>query len=102
MAVQLSSSTGQQTVLVTTEWVAEHLNDASIRIIEVDVDTKAYAEGHVPNAIGWAWDTQLCDTVRRDIIPKATFEQLLGTSGRDNNKTVILYGGKHNWCAAWG
>jgi thiosulfate/3-mercaptopyruvate sulfurtransferase len=88
-------------VLVTTEWVADHLSDASVRIVEVDVDTKAYAEGHVPNAIGWAWDTQLCDTVRRDIIPKAKFEQLLGACGIDNNTTVILYGDNNNWFAAW-
>jgi len=101
MAVQVSSSAAQQTVLVTTEWVAEHLNDASIRIVEVDVDTKAYGEGHVPNAVGWAWDTQLCDTVRRDIIPKAKFEQLMGVSGIDNDTTVILYGDNNNWFAAW-
>src|SRR3989338_1377977 len=101
MAVQLSSPTGQQTVLVTTEWAAEHLNDASIRIVEVDVDTKAYGEGHVPNAVGWAWDTQLCDTVRRYIIPKATFERLMWASGIDNNTTVILYGDNNNWFAAW-
>ncbi|MBI4003929.1 MAG: sulfurtransferase, partial [Candidatus Omnitrophica bacterium] len=101
MTAQVSSPAAQQTVLVTTEWVAEHLNDASIRIVEVDVDTKAYGEGHVPNAVGWAWDTQLCDTVRRDIIPKAKFEQLMGSSGIDNNTTVILYGDNNNWFAAW-
>ena len=101
MAVQMSSPAAQSTVLVTTDWVAQHLNDASIRIVEVDVDTKAYGEGHVPNAFGWAWDTQLCDTVRRDIIPKAKFEQLMGQSGIDNNTTVILYGDNNNWFAAW-
>ena len=101
MALQVSSPAAQQAVLVTTDWVAEHLNDASVRIVEVDVDTKAYGEGHVPNAVGWAWDTQLCDTVRRDIIPKATFERLMGASGIDNNTTVILYGDNNNWFAAW-
>jgi thiosulfate/3-mercaptopyruvate sulfurtransferase len=101
MTPQVSSPAAQQTVLVTTDWVAEHLNDAAIRIVEVDVDTKAYGEGHVPNAVGWAWDTQLCDTVRRDIIPKAKFEQLMGSSGIDNNTTVILYGDNNNWFAAW-
>ena len=100
MTVATSSAT-QQGVLVSTDWVAQHLNDSSIRIVEVDVDTKAYAEGHVPNAVGWAWDTQLCDTVRRDIIPKAKFEQLLGQAGIDNNTTVILYGDNNNWFAAW-
>ena len=91
MAVQTSPATQQSTVLVSTEWLAQHLSDPTIRIVEVDVDTKAYGEGHVPNAIGWAWDTQLCDTVRRDIIPKAKFEQLMGQSGIDTNTTVILH-----------
>ena len=100
MAVQTAAQS-QQTVLVSTEWVAQHLTDASIRIVEVDVDTKAYHEGHVPNAVGWAWDSQLCDTVRRDIIPKDAFEQLMGSSGIDNNTTVILYGDNNNWFAAW-
>ncbi len=100
MAVQTSPATQQQT-LVSTEWVAQHLNDAALRIVEVDVDTKAYSEGHVPNAIGWAWDTQLCDTVRRDIIPKDKFEQLLGQSGIDNATAIILYGDNNNWFAAW-
>ena len=102
MAVQTSPATGtKQAVLVSTEWVAQHLNDPSIRIAEVDVDTKAYGEGHVPNAVGWAWDTQLCDTLRRDIIPKAKFEKLLGESGIGNTTTIILYGDNNNWFAAW-
>ncbi len=102
MAVQTSpASQAQQTVLVSTDWVVQHLNDSSIRLVEVDVDTKAYQEGHVPNAIGWAWDTQLCDTLRRDIIPRAKFEQLLGRSGIDNTTAIILYGDNNNWFAAW-
>ena len=102
MAVQTSSATATQSaILVSTDWVVQHLNDSTIRIVEVDVDTKAYSEGHVPNAMGWAWDTQLCDTLRRDIIPKDTFEKLLGQSGIGNNTTVILYGDNNNWFAAW-
>jgi len=102
MAVTTSPATQQQqAVLVTTDWVAQHLNDASVRIVEVDVDTKAYGESHIPNAVGWAWDTQLCDTVRRDIIPKDKFEKLLGQSGIDNNTTTVLYGDNNNWFAAW-
>ena len=57
-------------VLVTTDWVAPHAKDANVRVVEVDVDTKAYDESHVPGAIAWAWNTQLCDTVIRDIAPK--------------------------------
>jgi len=102
MAIETSAPAAtQSTVLVSTDWVAQHLNDATLKIVEVDVDTKAYSEGHVPNALGWAWDTQLCDTHQRDIIPKHKFEQLLGASGIDNTTTVILYGDNNNWFAAW-
>src|SRR3989338_3451523 len=108
MAVQTSSPAAtQHGVLVGTDWVAQHrllharLDDAAIRIVEVDVDTTAYGKGHVPKAVGWAWDTQLCDTVRRDIIPKGAFEKLLGSSGIGNNTTIILYGDNNNWFAAW-
>ncbi len=102
MAIQTSPSTGtKQDILVTTDWVAQHGNDSGIRIVEVDVDTKAYSEGHVTNAVGWAWDTQLCDTVRRDIIPQDAFEKLLGAAGISNDTTVILYGDNNNWFAAW-
>ena len=102
MAIQTHSAMGtKQAVVVPTDWVAQHLSDFSLRIVEVDVDTKAYGEGHVPNAVGWAWDTQLCDTLRRDIIPKAKFEKLLGESGIGNNTAIILYGDNNNWFAAW-
>ena len=102
MPVQTSlKAVAGQAVLVSTDWVAQHLSDSSVRIVEVDVDTKAYGEGHVPGAAGWAWDTQLCDTVRRDIIPKAKFEQLLGGSGITPETTVVLYGDNNNWFAAW-
>ena len=100
MAVQTAPQT-KQDVLVSTDWVAEHLNDPKVRVVEVDVDTKAFSEGHVPGALGWAWDTQLCDTVRRDIIPKAKFEQLMAQAGIANNTTVVLYGDNNNWFAAW-
>ena len=88
-------------VLVSTEWVAQHLNDTTIRIVEVDVDTAAYDQGHVPNAIAWNWTTELCDTLVRDIIPPAKFEALMAKSGIANDTTVILYGDNNNWFAAW-
>ena len=75
--------------------------DANVRVVEVDVDTKAYDEGHVPGAIAWAWNTQLCDTVVRDILPKAQFEALMTQSGISNDTTVVLYGDNNNWFAAW-
>ncbi len=88
-------------VLVSTDWVKEHLTDPSVRVAEVDVDTAAYDQGHVPGAVGWNWTTQLCDTLVRDVIPKDKLEELLGTSGIDNDTTVILYGDNNNWFAAW-
>src|SRR5581483_4734187 len=88
-------------VLVNTDWVAQHSNDPNVRVVEVDVDTKAYDEGHVPGAIAWAWNTQLCDTVVRDILPKHQFENLMTQSGVDNDTTVVLYGDNNNWFAAW-
>ena len=88
-------------VLVSTEWVAEHSKDSNVRVVEVDVDTNAYKEGHVPGAIAWAWTSQLCDTLRRDILSKGQFEHLMISSGISNSTTVILYGDSNNWFAAW-
>jgi thiosulfate/3-mercaptopyruvate sulfurtransferase len=88
-------------VLVSTEWVDQHKNDPNIAIVEVDVDTAAYNEGHIPGAIAWNWQTQLCDTVQRDIIKKSDLEKLLGDSGISNDKTIVLYGDNNNWFAAW-
>ncbi len=65
-------------VLVSTDWVADHGKDPNVRVVEVDVDTKAYDEGHVPGAIAWAWNTQLCDTVVRDILPKGAVRRFDG------------------------
>ena len=87
--------------LVTTDWVAQHASDARVRIAEVDVDTKAYDEGHVPGALGWAWNSQLCDTVRRDILSPSQFEELMAASGISPDTTVVIYGDNNNWFAAW-
>jgi thiosulfate/3-mercaptopyruvate sulfurtransferase len=88
-------------VLVSTEWVAAHAKDPNVRVTEVDVDTKAYDEGHAPGAIGWAWNTQLCDTVRRDILSKEQFEELMSSSGVIPSTTLVIYGDNNNWFAAW-
>jgi thiosulfate/3-mercaptopyruvate sulfurtransferase len=97
----MSVSYAHPEVLVNTEWVASHAQDPNVRVVEVDVDTKAYEEGHVPGAIAWAWNTQLCDTKVRDILPKAAFEGLMTQSGISNDTTVVLYGDNNNWFAAW-
>jgi thiosulfate/3-mercaptopyruvate sulfurtransferase len=96
-----TGTTSASDVLVSTDWVAQHRTDANVRIVEVDVDTTAYSQGHVPGAIGWNWSTELCDTLVRDIIPKAKFEALMSKSGISNDTTVVLYGDNNNWFAAW-
>ncbi|HLE37066.1 MAG TPA: rhodanese-like domain-containing protein, partial [Candidatus Acidoferrales bacterium] len=88
-------------VLVTTEWVAQNLTNPKLRLVEVDVDTSAYDQGHVPGAAGWNWQTELQDVVRRDLVDRAAFEQLLGRTGITNDTTVIVYGDNNNWFAAW-
>ena len=88
-------------VLVSTDWVSQHAGDANVRVVEVDVNTGSYEEGHVPGAVGWSWDSQLCDTVRRDIVSRDAFEELMSSSGIGNGTTVVLYGDNNNWFAAW-
>jgi thiosulfate/3-mercaptopyruvate sulfurtransferase len=88
-------------VLVTTEWVAQNLNAPNTRLVEVDVDTTAYDQGHIPGAVGWNWQTQLQDNIRRDLIDRATLEKLLGESGISNDTTILLYGDNNNWFAAY-
>lgn len=88
-------------MLVSTDWVEKHITDPNVVIAEVDVDTKAFEEGHVPGSIGWNWQTQLCDTVQRDIIKKPDLEKLLSESGITEDTTLVLYGDNNNWFAAW-
>ncbi len=88
-------------VLVTTDWVATHGTDAGVRVVEVDVDTTAYDQGHVTGAVGWNWTTDLCDTLVRDIVSAHKLEDLLGKAGIDNRTTIVLYGDNNNWFAAW-
>ena len=88
-------------VLVSTQWAAEHSSDPNVRLVEVDVDTSAYQQGHIAGAVGWNWQTQLQDNIRRDLIEKSALEQLLGQSGISNDTTIILYGDNNNWFAAY-
>lgn len=87
--------------LVSTAWVAEHGADPGVRLVEVDVDPTFYAKGHIAGAVGWDWSTDLCDTVRRDIIDREQFERLCSTAGIGNDTIVVLYGDANNWFAAW-
>jgi thiosulfate/3-mercaptopyruvate sulfurtransferase len=88
-------------VLVTTEWVAQNLSAPNTRLVEVDVDTTAYDQGHIPGAVGWNWQTQLQDNIKRDLIDRTTLEKLLGESGISNDTTILLYGDNNNWFAAY-
>ena len=88
-------------VLVSTEWAAQNLNAPNTRFVEVDVDTTAYDQGHIPGAVAWNWQTQLQDGIRRDLIDKAALEKLLGASGVSNDTVVVLYGDNNNWFAAY-
>src|SRR5215468_5905251 len=88
-------------VLVSTDWAAQHLNAPNTRFVEVDVDTAAYDQGHLPGAVSWNWQTQLQDGIRRDLIDKAALEKLLGASGISNDTAIILYGDNNNWFAAY-
>ncbi|HZW06961.1 MAG TPA: rhodanese-like domain-containing protein, partial [Phycisphaerales bacterium] len=88
-------------VLVDPQWLKEHYKDANIRVIEVDMDPKMYAAGHVPGAIGLDWTKDLQEPVRRDIPSPRQFEKLMGERGVGNDHTVILYGDSANWFAAY-
>jgi thiosulfate/3-mercaptopyruvate sulfurtransferase len=87
--------------LVDTQWVADHLRDPSIRLVEVDVDTTAYASGHIPGAVGWNWKEDTQQPVHRDIPDATAMAQLLGRSGIGRDTTVIVYGDNNNWFATF-
>jgi thiosulfate/3-mercaptopyruvate sulfurtransferase len=89
-------------VLVSTDWVKQNLGKPGIKLVEIDVDTKAYDAGHIAGAIGFNWQTQLNDQVRRDIISKGDFEKLVGGTGISPEDTVVCYGDNNNWFAAFG
>ena len=88
-------------VLVDTQWVENHLNDASVRIVEVDENPALYAEAHIPGAIGFDWKKDLQDQVKRDFLAPQEFGELFGSRGISNDHTVVLYGDRNNWFAAY-
>jgi thiosulfate/3-mercaptopyruvate sulfurtransferase len=88
-------------VLVETGWVAEHLNDPNVRIVESDEDILLYDQGHIPNAVKIDWVADLNDPVVRDYLDRPRFEKLLSAKGIGNDTTVIFYGDKHNWWATY-
>jgi len=88
-------------VLVTTDWLAEHLGDAGLVVAEVDENPDLYDEGHVAGAIKLHWRDDLQDPIERDLIEKRPFEELMGARGVSNDTTLVLYGDKNNWFAAY-
>ena len=88
-------------VLVDADWAVQHIEDPDIRFVEVDVDTNAYDEGHIPGAVAWNWTSQLSDGVRRDIVSREELSRLLSECGIGPETTIVLYGDNNNWFAAW-
>jgi thiosulfate/3-mercaptopyruvate sulfurtransferase len=88
-------------VLVSSDWVQEHLDDDSIRIVEVDENPALYAESHIPGAIGFDWQKDLQDQVKRDFLGPQEFGELFGSRGISNDHTIVLYGDRNNWFAAY-
>jgi thiosulfate/3-mercaptopyruvate sulfurtransferase len=87
--------------LVDTGWLAEHLDDPTVRIIEVDEDVEAYKGSHIPNAVAWDWSLDLHHPVRRDFLDRDGFNKLLNNAGVGPDTTIVLYGGNNNWFAAY-
>jgi thiosulfate/3-mercaptopyruvate sulfurtransferase len=88
-------------VLVEPEWLEQHLDDDSIRIVEVDENPALYLEAHIPGAIGFDWRTDLQDQVKRDFLGPEDFGELFGSHGISNDHEVVLYGDRNNWFAAY-
>jgi len=88
-------------VLVTTDWLAEHLTEPGLVVAEVDENTDLYEEGHIPGAVKLHWRDDLQDKLIRDVVSKAEFERLMGERGIANDTSVVLYGDKNNWFAAY-
>ena len=87
--------------LVDADWVQAHLTDSTVRLIEVDVDTTAYEQGHIPGAVGFNWQKELQDQVMRAPVSREQLDALLSRAGVSNDTTIVLYGDNNNWFAAW-
>jgi len=88
-------------VLVEPEWLQQHLDDDGIRIVEVDENPALYAEAHIPGAIGFDWQQDLQDRVKRDFLGPEEFGRLFGEHGISNDHMIVLYGDRNNWFAAY-
>ncbi len=95
------SGYAKEDVLVSAEWAQQHLDDPYVRFVEVDVDTAAYEQAHIPGAVGWDWTSQLSDGIRRDVASREEMSRLLSESGIGPDTHIVLYGDNNNWFAAW-
>lgn len=87
--------------LVTTQWVADHLHDSSVRIVESNEDILLYEQGHIPGAVQIDWVGDLNDKLRRDYLDRKSFSELMSKYGISNDTTVVFYGDKNNWWATY-
>jgi thiosulfate/3-mercaptopyruvate sulfurtransferase len=94
-------STYAKNVLADASWLGEHLGDERLRIIEVDENFSLYDQAHIPGAIGLDWEEDLQDPLRRDFLGPHDFGELLGSRGVSNDHTIVLYGDRSNWFAAY-
>ena len=88
--------------VVSADWLAEHLDNPSVRVIEVSVQPGVFERGHIPGAVNFVWHTDFVDPVRRDIVSPERFQELASAAGINDDTTVVLYGDNNNWFAAWG
>src|SRR3954469_5013280 len=88
-------------VLVDTQWVQDRLEDENVRIVEVDENPGLYEEAHIPGAIGFDWKRDLQDQVKRDFLGPQEFGELFGSRGVSSDHTIVLYGDRNNWFAAY-
>ena len=87
--------------LVDVNWARDHLDDPNVRFLEVDVDTSSYDTGHLPDAVGLNWSTQLNDPIYRELAPRDQLETLLRDAGVNDDTLIVVYGDNDNWFAAW-
>jgi thiosulfate/3-mercaptopyruvate sulfurtransferase len=88
--------------VVQTDWLEKNLDNPDVKIIEVSTEAGLYERGHIKNAVKFNWYTDLVEVVNRDIVSRTRFEKLARAAGINQNSTVVLYGDKNNWFAAWG
>lgn len=100
--VSASSTSTSTPNIVETSWLESNLNNPKVRIIEVSTDPGVYEKGHIPGAVNFRWHTDFVDAVNRDIVQRKRFQDLVQAAGISTDSTVVLYGDKNNWFAAWG